>query len=102
MGGFWHTPSLGNVTLAPGRTQWDQVGPPGGVDTTGWHTGVMTEDTREPGGSWWYNHKTGRVEFGRQSLGGDRDGPYSSEADALRAPEIARQRAKEWEEEEAD
>ncbi|MDR9396988.1 methionine aminopeptidase [Pontimonas sp.] len=62
----------------------------------------MTDNTEEHDGSWWYNHKTGQVEFGRQSLGGDRDGPYASEAEAQRAPEIARQRAKEWEDEEED
>jgi hypothetical protein len=62
----------------------------------------MTDNTEEHGGSWWYNHKTGQVEFGRQSLGGDRDGPYASEAEAHRAPEIARRRAKEWQEEEED
>ena len=50
---------------------------------------------------WWYNHKTGEVEQGRQSLGSDRDGPFASEADARRAPEIARERAKAWEEEES-
>ncbi len=60
----------------------------------------MTDEGNAPDGSWWYNHKTGQVEFGRQSLGGDRDGPYESEAQALMAPEIARQRAKDWEEEE--
>lgn len=62
----------------------------------------MTDNTEEHDGSWWYNHKTGQVEFGRQSLGGDRDGPYASEAEAQRAPEIARQRAKEWEDEEEE
>lgn len=66
---------------------------------TQWHTGVMEDHTSSAEGSWWYNHKTGEVEFGRQSLGGDRDGPYQSEAEALRAPEIALQRSKEWEEE---
>ncbi len=45
---------------------------------------------------WWYNHKTGEVEEGPQSLGSDRDGPYASREDAARAPEIARQRAAEW------
>lgn len=45
---------------------------------------------------WWYNHKTGEVEFGPQSLGSDRDGPYATEADARRAPEIARERARAW------
>jgi len=50
---------------------------------------------------WWYNHKTGEVEQGRQSLGSDRDGPFASEADARRAPGIARERAKAWEEDES-
>ncbi len=45
---------------------------------------------------WWYNHKTGEVEHGPQSLGSDRDGPYETEADARRAPEIARERARAW------
>ena len=45
---------------------------------------------------WWYNHKTREVEHGPQSLGSDRDGPYSTEAEARRAPEIARERARAW------
>ena len=31
---------------------------------------------------WWYNHKTGEVEQGKQSLGSERDGPYATEAEA--------------------
>jgi hypothetical protein len=50
---------------------------------------------------WWYNNKTGAVEEGPQSLGSDRDGPYTSEADAKRAPEIAKERARAWAAEEA-
>lgn len=50
---------------------------------------------------WWFNNKTGEVEFGPQSLGMDRDGPYKSKEDALRAPEIARQRAQAWEADDA-
>ena len=42
---------------------------------------------------WWYNHKTGEVEEGPQSLGSDRDGPFATREDAARAPEIA-QRAR--------
>ena len=45
---------------------------------------------------WWYNHKTGEVEEGPQSLGSERDGPYASREDAERAPEIARERAAAW------
>ena len=45
---------------------------------------------------WWFNHRTGEVEEGPQSLGSDRDGPYATRADAERAPEIARERARAW------
>ena len=48
---------------------------------------------------WWYNHKTGEVEQGRQSLGLDRDGPFVTKEEALRAPEIARERSRAWDEE---
>ena len=51
---------------------------------------------------WWYNHRTGEVEHGPQSLGSDRDGPYATEADARRAPEIARERARAWAAEEEE
>ena len=46
---------------------------------------------------WWFNHVTGAVEYGPQSLGMHRDGPFESEAEAARAPEIARERAAAWE-----
>ncbi len=50
---------------------------------------------------WWYNHKTGEVEEGPQSLGSDRDGPYATREDAARAPEIAAERARKWAEDAA-
>ena len=50
---------------------------------------------------WWYNHKTGKVEEGPQSLGSDRDGPYATREDAARAPEIAQERARAWAKEDA-
>ena len=50
---------------------------------------------------WWYNHKTGEVEEGPQSLGSDRDGPYDSPEDAQRAPQIAAERARKWAEDDA-
>ena len=50
--------------------------------------------------AWWYNHKTGEVEEGPQSRGSDRDGPFETREDALRAPEIAAERARKWREEE--
>ena len=46
--------------------------------------------------AWWYNHRTGEVEEGPQSLGSDRDGPFDTREDAERAPEIARERAERW------
>ena len=50
--------------------------------------------------AWWYNHRTGEVEEGPQSLGSDRDGPFETRADAERAPQIAAERAKAWRDEE--
>ena len=49
---------------------------------------------------WWYNNKTGEVEQGMHPVSADWDGPYSSREDALRAPEIARDRARKWAEDE--
>jgi hypothetical protein len=52
---------------------------------------------------WWYNNKTGEVEEGPQSLGVDRDGPFATREEALRAPQIAAERARAWAaEEDAD
>ena len=50
---------------------------------------------------WWFNNKTGEVESGKQSLGLDLDGPFTSKEEAQRAPEIARERSKAWEEDES-
>lgn len=50
--------------------------------------------------AWWYNHRTGEVEEGPQSLGSDRDGPFETREDAERAPEIAAERAKAWRDDE--
>ena len=52
--------------------------------------------------TWWYNNKTGQVEEGPQSLGSDRDGPFTSRAEAERAPQIARERAAQWNSEDDD
>jgi len=59
----------------------------------------MTEDVQRE--QWWYNHTTGEVEQGRQSLGIDRDGPYATREEAECAPEIAKRRAAAWAAEEA-
>ncbi len=50
---------------------------------------------------WWYNHVTGEVEEGPQSLGIDRDGPFDTREEAERAPEIAAERARTWAAEDA-
>lgn len=50
---------------------------------------------------WWYNHVTGEVEEGAQSLGTDRDGPFASREEAQRAPEIAKERSRAWAAEDA-
>ena len=50
----------------------------------------------------WYNYRTGEVEVGKQSLASELVGPFSSEAEAKRAPEKLQERAKAWAEEEAD
>jgi hypothetical protein len=50
---------------------------------------------------WWYNHRTGEVEEGPQSLWSDRDGPYATREEAQRAPEIARERSRAWAAEDA-
>jgi len=54
------------------------------------------EQSIPPADQWWYNNKTGEIEQGPQSAGPDRDGPYASREEALRAPEIARERAARW------
>ncbi|EAR25344.1 methionine aminopeptidase [marine actinobacterium PHSC20C1] len=51
---------------------------------------------------WWYNHKTGEVEEGPQSLGVDRDGPFDTREQAERAPQIIAERAQKWAKDEAD
>jgi hypothetical protein len=43
---------------------------------------------------YWYNTKTKTVEVGPQSLSLDRVGPFSSAAEASRAPEIIAERAR--------
>lgn len=50
---------------------------------------------------WWFNHKTGEVEEGPQSLGSDRDGPFTSKEEAARAPQIFAERARKWAAEDA-
>lgn len=50
---------------------------------------------------YWYNSVTGQVEFGRISPSTDRVGPFDTEAEAARAPELLQERSRAWAEEEA-
>jgi len=51
---------------------------------------------------WWFNIRTGQVEFGAKSASLDRVGPFETEAEAKRAPEIIRERAERWNTEEEE
>lgn len=57
----------------------------------------MTSDA----GKYWYNLKTGEVEKGFESPSVDRAGPFDTAEEAARAPEVIRDRAKAWAEDEA-
>lgn len=58
------------------------------------------DDTEE---TYWYNTRSGEVEAGPQSLSIDRIGPFSTRAEAERAPEVVAERSRKWsEEDEAD
>lgn len=59
-----------------------------------------TGDDRKP--EWWYNMRTGEVEEGPQSLATDRVGPFETRDDAERAPEILRERAQAWADDDAE
>jgi hypothetical protein len=50
---------------------------------------------------YWFNLKTGKVEFGYESPSVDRAGPFESAEEAARAPETLRERARAWAEDEA-
>jgi hypothetical protein len=50
---------------------------------------------------YWYNLKTGEVEFGLVTPAPDRAGPFDSAEDAARAPEIIKERSRRWAEEDA-
>ena len=53
--------------------------------------------------AWWFNTKTGLVEFGLVSAAPYRIGPFKTEDEAKQALDIVRARAKSWAtEEEAD
>lgn len=68
----------------------------GAAATLGRMTKNASGHLEDPSGDWWYNNKTGKVEQGRLSPGVDRDGPFRTREEAERAPELFRERSKEW------
>lgn len=50
---------------------------------------------------YWYNLETGEVEFGMISPSPDRVGPFDTQAEATRAPELLKERSRAWADEEA-
>lgn len=58
-------------------------------------------DHRKPEESYWYNLKTGEVEHGFKTPAPDRAGPFETAEEAARAPEIIKERARAWAEEDA-
>ena len=51
---------------------------------------------------YWYNFATGKVERGYESVTIDRAGPFDTEEEAARAPEILRERSRAWAAEEEE
>ena len=60
----------------------------------------MSESKRND--EYWYNTRTGRIERGPQSILSDRIGPFATEAEAARAPQVVEERAAAWAREEAE
>jgi hypothetical protein len=50
---------------------------------------------------YWYNLKTGQVERGFASPAVDRAGPFDTAEDAAKAPEVMRERSRQWAEDDA-
>lgn len=50
---------------------------------------------------YWYNLRTGEVEFGMQSASVDRVGPFDTADEAAHAPELLRERSNAWAEDDA-
>ncbi|WP_460773732.1 SPOR domain-containing protein [Microbacterium sp. GXF7504] len=57
----------------------------------------MSDDSEK----YWYNLKTGQVERGFESPAVDRAGPFDSPEEAAKAPDIIRERSRQWAEEDA-
>jgi hypothetical protein len=50
---------------------------------------------------YWYNLTTGKVERGFESPSVDRAGPFDTEEEAARAPELLKERSQAWAEDDA-
>lgn len=50
---------------------------------------------------YWYNAKTGEVEFGMLSPSIDRIGPFDTADEASKAPDVLKERSRAWAEEES-
>lgn len=57
----------------------------------------MSDDNEK----YWYNLETGAVEKGYESPAIDRAGPFDTAEEAADAPQLLKQRAKQWADEEA-
>ncbi len=57
----------------------------------------MSDDSEK----YWYNLKTGQVERGFASPAVDRAGPFDTAEAAAKAPEIIRERSRQWAEDDA-
>ena len=55
----------------------------------------------DPEKKYWYNLKSGEVEFGLVSPSSERAGPFDTAEEAAKAPEVLKARSKAWEEDEA-
>ncbi len=57
----------------------------------------MSDDNKK----YWYNLETGKVEQGYESPAVDRAGPFDTAEEAANAPQLFKERSKQWADEEA-
>ena len=57
----------------------------------------MSDDDKK----YWYNLETGKVEQGYESPAVDRAGPFATAEEAANAPQLMKERSKQWAEEDA-
>ncbi len=73
------------LSLATGRGPISRI--EAGIDGS-----IVSDDSDK----YWYNLKTGQVERGFESPVVDRVGPFDSEEEAAKAPELIRERSRQW------